>query len=77
MLHRGEAARSSTVAFRGKLWQTGQEIGTAFGAALAVLEGVVKRGEKHEPPLDSRIVISYFAHAFKHLIREDAKLRAP
>ena len=76
--HRGEAARSTAVVFRGRLWQTGQEIGISVGAALAVLEGVVERCEKLEPPLDSRVVIPHFANAFERLvIREDAKLRAP
>ena len=73
----GEAARFSAVVFRGRLWQTGQEIGISVGAALAVLEGVIERGEKLEQPLDSSNVISHFAHAFERLvIREDAKLRA-
>ena len=52
----------------------------AFPLALAlrVLEGVVERCEKLEPPLDSRVVISHFTNAFEGLvIREDAKLRAP
>ena len=73
-----EAARSSAIVFRGRLWQTGQKIGISVGAALAVLEGVVERCEKLEPPLDSRVVIAHFANAFERLvIREDAKLRAP
>ena len=64
--------------FRGRLWQTGQEIGISVGAALAVLEGVVERGEKLEPPLDSRIVVAHFADAFERLvIGKYAKLRAP
>ena len=76
--HRGEAARSTAVVFRGRLWQTGQEIGISIDATLAVLEDVVGRGEKIEPPLDARIVVSHFADAFEHLmIRKDAKLRAP
>ena len=71
----GEAARSSAVVLRGRLWQTGQEIGISVGAALAVLGGVVERGEKLEPLLDSRIVISHFVNPFERLvIREDAKL---
>ena len=78
ILYGDEAARSSAVVFRGRLWQTGQEIGISVGAALAVLEGVVECGEKVEPPLDFRIVISHFANAFERLvIREDAKVRAP
>ena len=63
---------------RGRLWQTGQEIGISVGAAFAVLEGAVVRGEKLEPPLDPRIVSSHFANDFELLeIQEDAKLRAP
>ena len=47
-------------------------------ASFAVFEGVVERGEKFEPSLDSRIVVSHFADAFERLeIRQDAKLRAP
>ena len=77
IIHGGEAARSAAVVFRGRLWQTSQEIGIAVGAALAVLEGVVERGEKLDPPLDACIVVSHFADAFKRLvIRKDAKLRA-
>ena len=30
--------RSGAVVFRGRLWQTGQEIGISVGTALAVLE---------------------------------------
>ena len=74
----GEAARSSAVVFRGRLYQTGQEIGISVGATLAVFEGVVTRGQNLEPPLDSRIVFSHLANAFERLvIREDSKLRAP
>ena len=73
-----EAARSTTVMFRGRLQQMGQEIGFSVGVALAAIEGVVERGEKLEPPLNSRIVVSHFADAFeRRVIREDAKLRAP
>ena len=64
--------------FRGRLWQTGQEIGFPVGAALAVLESVVEQGEKLEPSLDSRLVIYHFADAFERLaIGKDVKLRAP
>ena len=78
IVHWDEAARSSAVVFRCGLWQTGQESGISVDASLAVPEGVVERGENLEPPLDSRIVISYFANAFKRLvIPEDAKLRTP
>ena len=53
-------------------------MGVGIGAAFSVLEGVVERGEKLEPRLDSRIVVSHFADAFECLvIREEAKLRAP
>ena len=73
-----EAARSTAVVFRGSLWQTGQEVGLSIGAALAALESVVERGEKPEPRLDSRIVVSHIADAFECLVtREDAKLGAP
>ena len=59
--------------FRGRLWQTRHKIGISVGAALAVLEGVVERCEKLEPPLDSRVVIPQFANAFERLvIRDDA-----
>ena len=76
--HGGEAARPSAVVFRGRLWQMRREIGVSIGAALAVLQGVVERGEKLEPPLDSRVVISHFVSAFERLvIRGDAKPRAP
>ena len=66
--------------FRGRLWQTGQEfdLSVGIGAALAVLEGVVKRGDKLELPLDAHVVVPHFADAFKRLmIRKYAKLRAP
>ena len=53
-------------------------MGVGIGAAFSVLEGVVERGEKLEPPMDSRIVISYFDNAFERpAIREDAKFLAP
>ena len=77
-IHGGEATRSTAAVFRGRLWYTRHEVGISVGAALAVLEGVVERCEKLEPPLDSRVVISHFPNAFeRHVIREDAKLRAP
>ena len=78
IFHGDEAAIFSAVVFCGRFWQTGQKIGFSVGAALAVLEGVIGRCEKLEPPLDSRVVISHFANAFECLvIREDVKLRAP
>ena len=78
IFHGGEPARSTAIVFRGRLWQTGQEIGISVGAALAVLEGVVGRGEKFESPLESRIVVSHFADAFeRRATRNDANLRAP
>ena len=73
IIHGGEAARATAVVFRVRLWQTGQEIGISVGAALAVLEG-----EKLEPPLESRIVVSHFADAFERLMtRNDAKTSCP
>ena len=61
-----------------RLCQTGQAIGISIGAALAVLRGVVERGEKLEPPLDSRIVVSHFSAAFERLVvQNSANLRAP
>ena len=78
IFHDSEAARSSTVVFHGRLWQTGQEIGISVIAALAMLEGVVKRGETLKPPLYLRIVISHFGNACERLvIRGDAKLCVP
>ena len=78
IIHGGEAAISTAVVFRGRLWQTGQEIGFSVGVALAVLESVVERGEKLEPSLDSRIVVYHFADAFELLGNgKDAKLSAP
>ena len=60
IIHGGEAARPTAVVFRGSLWKTtGQEIGISVGAALAVLECVVERGEKLEPPLDARVVVPH------------------
>ena len=40
------------VVFCGGLWQVGEKISISVGASLAVLEGVVGRGEDLEPPLD-------------------------
>ena len=51
VIYGGEAAKPTAVMFHGKLWQTGQKIGVSVGVALAVLEYVVLRGEKVEPPL--------------------------
>ena len=63
---------------RDRIWQTGHKIGISVGAALAILEGVVERGEKLEPLLDSRIVISHCVNAFEGLMtQEDVKRRAP
>ena len=45
IIHGVEAARSTAVVFRGRLWQTGQEIGISVGAALGVLKGVVERDD--------------------------------
>ena len=44
IVRREEAARPNLVVVRGRLLLTGQEIDISVGAALAVLEGVVKRG---------------------------------
>ena len=78
IFHGGEAARSTAVEFRGRVWQTRQKIGISVGAAHAILEGVVERGEKHEPAPDSRIVVSHFADTFERfVIREYTKLCAP
>ena len=78
IFHGGEPARSTAIVFRGRLWQTGQEIGISVGDSLTVLEGVVESGEELEAPLDPRIVVGHFADAFERLvIRKDAKLRAP
>ena len=78
IFHGGDAVRFTVIVFLGRLWQTGQKIGISAGVALTVLEGVVERGEKLEPQLDSRIVVSYFADAFERLpSRKYAKLRAP
>ena len=59
-------------------WRTGQEIGISVGSSLAVLEGVVERGENVEPPLDAGIVVYHFPNALERLvIKKDAKIRAP
>ena len=77
IFHGGEPARSTAIVFRGRLWQTGQEIGISVGDSLTVLEGVVESGEELEAPLDPRIVVGHFADAFERLvIRNDAKLCA-
>ena len=49
IIHGCEAAISTAVVFRGRLWRTGQEIGISVAAVLAVLDGVVQRGENLEP----------------------------
>ena len=77
-MHEGEAARCTTIVLRGRIWKTVQEIGISVGAARAVLEGVVECGEKLEPPLAARIVVSHFTDALKRLgIRKNAGFRAP
>ena len=53
---------------RGRLWQAGQEVGVAVRAAFAVLVCVVERGEELEQPLDSCVVVPYFAYAFQGLM---------
>ena len=78
IFHGGEPARSTAIVFRGRLWQTGQEIGISVGDSLTVLEGVVESGEELEAPLDPRIVVGHFADAFERLvIRKHVKPRAP
>ena len=61
ILNRGETRRTNVVMFRGRLRQARQELGVAVRASFAVLECVVKRGEKLEPSLDSGLVVPYFA----------------
>ena len=64
--------------FRSGLWRTGQKIGVPVGAALMVLECVVERGGKPEPPLDACVVIPHFVNALERLvIQTDAEFRAP
>ena len=41
----------------------GQETGNCVGASLAVLGGVVERGEQLQPPLDVRIGVVHFVDA--------------
>ena len=78
VLEGGEAARPTAVVFVCGLWQAGEKISISVGAALAVLESVVERGEDFEPPLDSRVVVPYRADALKcFVVRKYAKLRPP
>ena len=58
MLHGDEAARSSAVVFRGRLWQTGQEIGISVGDARAVLESVAERGDETQCDFTRRFVLT-------------------
>ena len=61
--------------FRGRLWQAGEKISIAVGAALAVLESVVERGEELEPPMDSRVVVPYLGDALQYfVVQKYAKL---
>ena len=54
---------------------TGQKVAVSVGDALAVLERVIKRDEKIEPPLDVRVVVAHFVDTLWWLmIRNNAKL---
>ena len=54
---------------RGRLWQAGQEIGVAVGAAFAVLEEcAIERGDELKLPLDSCIVGPQLANALPCLV---------
>ena len=67
--------RSYPVAGSGK-WA--RKIGDAAGAAFAILECAIERGEELEPSLDSGVVVPHFAHAFQCLVvREYSELGAP
>ena len=78
ILNRGETCRTIAVMFRGRHRQARQEVGVAVRASFAVVEGVVERGEKLEPSLDSGVVIPHFADAFQCLlVREYTELNAP
>ena len=68
IIHGSEAAKPTAVVFRCRLRQTGQEIRISVGAALAVLEYVVRRGEKLEPPLNARAVVPHFPDALERLV---------
>ena len=41
--------------------KTGQQVGISVGAARAMLERVVERGEKLELPLNARVVVPHYA----------------
>ena len=64
--------------FRGRLWQTRQEVGVAVRASFSVFEGVIECGEELEPSLDSDVVVPHFAYAFQSLVvGEYPELGAP
>ena len=63
--------------FRSRLRQARQKVGVAVRPSFAVLECVVERGEELEP-LDSVVVVFYFAYAFQcFMVREYTELGAP
>ena len=51
-----------------RLWQAGQKIGVAVGAAFAVLDCVIERGDQLKLPLDSCIAGPHFANALQCLV---------
>ena len=78
VLDGSESARPTAVVFCGGLRQAREKISISVGAALAVLEDVVGRGEELKPMLDSCVVVPYLAGALKcFVVRKYAKLRPP
>ena len=58
IIHGGGTSRSTAVVFRGRLWQTGQEIGISVGDARAVLESVAERGDETQCDFTRRFVLT-------------------
>ena len=63
-----DAARPTAVVVCGGLRQAVEKKQHSLAAALAVLEGVVERGEGLEPPLDARVVAPHSADALKRFV---------
>ena len=53
--HGVKACQATVVVLRSRLWQAGRKFGDAVGAAFAVLECAIERGDELKLPLDSCI----------------------
>ena len=69
-VERCKAAAAATIALRRRQWRATEEPNVPVGAAVTMLQGVLLRGEKVQPPLHARVVFSGFVAVCKCLVVE-------